>query len=34
VVDGHDLGALEAALTFRDDRVPTAVVADIPQGEW
>ena len=35
VVDGHDHDALEAA--FRrappPDR-PTAVVADIPEGEW
>ncbi|MEO8475839.1 MAG: transketolase [Actinomycetota bacterium] len=34
VVDGHDLEALEAALSVREDRVPTAVVADIPEGEW
>jgi transketolase len=34
VVDGHDHAALEAALSIRDERVPTAVVADIPEGEW
>ena len=33
VVDGHDHAALEAALTARHVR-PTAVVADIPEGEW
>ena len=34
VVDGHDHVALEAALTARDHVRPTAVVADIPEGEW
>jgi transketolase len=34
VVDGHDHGALRDALTVRDDLRPTAVVADIPEGEW
>jgi transketolase len=34
VVDGHDHDALEAALTARDESRPTAVVADIPEGEW
>ena len=34
VVDGHDHDALEAALGVRDDAVPTAVIADIPEGEW
>ncbi|MGZ8594820.1 MAG: transketolase [Actinomycetota bacterium] len=34
LVDGHDHVALEAALSIRDDRVPPAVVADIPEGEW
>ena len=34
VVDGHDHVALEAALTDRDHVRPTAVVADIPEGEW
>jgi transketolase len=34
VVDGHDHGALEAALRARDPDRPTAVVADIPEGEW
>jgi transketolase len=34
LVDGHDHAALEVALSIRDDRVPTAVVADIPEGEW
>jgi transketolase len=34
VVDGHDHDALEAALATRDPARPTAVVADIPEGEW
>lgn len=34
VVDGHDHEALEAAFIVRDERVPAAVVADIPEGEW
>ncbi len=34
LVDGHDHGELETALTSRDTRQPTAVVADIPEGEW
>jgi len=34
VVGGHDQAALEVALSIRADRVPTAVVADIPEGEW
>jgi hypothetical protein len=34
VVDGHDHASLGSALSIRDDRVPTAVVADIPEGEW
>jgi transketolase len=34
VVDGHDHVALEAALTARVEDRPTAVVADIPEGEW
>jgi transketolase len=34
VVDGHDHEALEAALGTRYPVVPTAVVADIPEGEW
>jgi transketolase len=34
VVDGHDHDALEAALRARDEHVPVAVVADIPEGEW
>ncbi len=34
VVDGHDHHALEAAFRIRHDRRPTAVVADIPEGEW
>jgi transketolase len=33
LVDGHDHGALEAALSVRGTG-PTAVVADIPEGEW
>jgi transketolase len=34
VVDGHDHDALRDALTKRDELRPTAVVADIPEGEW
>ncbi|MGZ5213568.1 MAG: transketolase [Actinomycetota bacterium] len=34
LVDGHDHDALEAALSARDQIKPTAVVADIPEGEW
>ena len=34
VVDGHDHDALERALRVRHDDVPTAVVADVPVGEW
>jgi transketolase len=34
IVDGHDHDALEAAFRERDDERPTAVVADIPEGEW
>jgi hypothetical protein len=34
VVDGHDHDALEAALRAREPDLPTAVVADIPEGEW
>ena len=34
VVDGHDHGALEAALRVRHAAQPVAVVADIPGGEW
>ncbi len=34
VVDGHDHAALESALRVRHDDRPTAVVADIPEGEW
>jgi transketolase len=34
LVDGHDHDALEAALSVRVDAGPTAVVADIPEGEW
>ena len=34
VVDGHDHDALEAAFRVRDLGRPTAVVADIPEGEW
>jgi transketolase len=33
-VDGHDHDALERALTERDAVAPTAVIADIPAGEW
>jgi transketolase len=34
VVDGHDHEALEAAFRVRHAEQPTAVVADIPAGEW
>jgi transketolase len=34
LVGGHDHEALEAALRARDPERPTAVVADIPEGEW
>jgi transketolase len=34
VVDGHDHEKLFAALSARDADRPTAVVADIPEGEW
>jgi transketolase len=34
VVDGHDHDALEASFRVRHEDQPTAVVADIPAGEW
>jgi transketolase len=34
VVDGHDHAALEEAFRVRLPDRPTAVVADIPEGEW
>ena len=34
VVDGHDQAALETALRATEPDRPTAVVADIPEGEW
>jgi transketolase len=34
VVDGHDHDALERAFRVRHTDVPTAVVADVPEGEW
>ena len=34
VVDGHDHAQLEEALSARDPQRPTAVIADIPGGEW
>jgi transketolase len=34
VVDGHDHDALATALGHRDAERPTAIVADIPEGEW
>jgi transketolase len=34
VVDGHAHDALRDALTLRDELRPTAVVADVPEGEW
>ena len=33
-VDGHDHDELAEALGRRDPKKPTAVVADIPHGEW
>jgi transketolase len=33
-VDGHDHEALARAFRVRHDDVPTAVVADVPEGEW
>ena len=34
VVDGHDHDALDAAFRVRLEDRPTAVVADVPAGEW
>jgi transketolase len=34
LVDGHDQAALERAFRVRHPDRPTAVVADIPEGEW
>jgi transketolase len=34
VVNGHDHNALERALGVRHADVPTAIVADVPEGEW
>jgi transketolase len=34
LVDGHDLDDLEGALSIHEPDRPTAVVADIPEGEW
>ncbi len=34
VVDGHDHAQLEEALGATEPDIPTAVVADIPRGEW
>ena len=34
VVDGHDHDTMRDALATRDELRPTAVVADIPEGEW
>ena len=34
VVDGHDHAQLEEALGAIEPDIPTAVVADIPRGEW
>ncbi|HEX3298819.1 MAG TPA: thiamine pyrophosphate-dependent enzyme [Actinomycetota bacterium] len=34
VADGHDHDALARAFSVRHDDVPTAVVADVPEGEW
>ena len=34
VVDGHDHDAIETALRATEPDRPTAVVADIPEGEW
>jgi transketolase len=33
-LDGHDHDELERALSVTDPERPTAVVADIPEGEW
>ena len=34
LVDGHDHDALEAALREHETDRPTAIIADIPEGEW
>ncbi|MFL5791152.1 MAG: transketolase, partial [Actinomycetota bacterium] len=34
VVNGHDHDALERGLRVRHADVPTAIVADVPEGEW
>ena len=34
VVDGHDHDALEGAFRVRHADMPTAVIADVPEGEW
>jgi transketolase len=34
VVDGHDHAALEIAFRVRHVNRPTALVADVPEGEW
>jgi transketolase len=34
LVNGRDPDELERTLSLRDPDVPTAVVADIPEGEW
>lgn len=34
IVDGHDHRALAAALRVTEPDRPTAVIADIPEGEW
>jgi hypothetical protein len=33
-VNGRDHVELERAFSLRDPAVPTAVIADIPAGEW
>jgi transketolase len=34
IAEGHDLDALEHALSAREPDRPVAVVADVPEGEW
>ncbi len=34
VVDGHDHDGLERAFRVRSDDVPSAVIANVPEGEW
>lgn len=34
VVDGHDHDGLERAFRVRSDDVPSAVIGNVPEGEW